>query len=130
MLLQLETEILVASLLEQQPGVVTVIQSELNGPEDKRGIDLTVFLDPEIHGVDIVTIQVKSRREEIQRFRKKLSKREGIEREHVADWLRANKFIVLNGRLASALLLERFNNGLRSIVQYEQESVKEIQIFP
>jgi hypothetical protein len=117
----------VKDIVSFHPKVKEVIIHTQEDPQDGKGHDMTVYFTEE-SGIEPIHIQVKSRDENMQSYRNKISQRlRRLGSELTAsEWLILDRTLVLNGALENEQeILYKFLLGIRNILKrYDELSMK------
>lgn len=104
----------VTSILEL-PMVDSIQVAQKFSKPDRKGIDITVDLKPELSKIPKVKVQVKSSTWGMRKFITKLSKERGIPENEVRDWLTNHNWILINGALPKEQVAAAFTTQLDAI---------------
>lgn len=124
----------VADIISIHPKVKEVMLHAKEDPQDGKGHDITVYFTEE-SGIAPINIQVKSSRDGIARYRKKIAHRlrEAGSKLTTNEWLILDRTIALNGALTSEQeILYNFVMGIANIVKRYEALSKEhkyIELF-
>jgi hypothetical protein len=125
-----EAELNVVSAVKKLPGVLAAERIEQYSIDDQNGRDVRVTLSPDHYPITEVFVQVKSRKDAMNVFRRKFKKKHGIQTaDELEQTLRSQRLIILNGQKDEDTIIDVYNQKLKGIIEHAQQT-QEIQIFP